>query len=153
MGLDVEQPDPPDLTNRPLPTAVDPETVADDDLRREELEAMLRDGAWSEAFNEWAEYTDLTEAEYRTLEAAGLFAALSVYWDPVAEDLRFELPAIGDAVATDDDLTDRAVTELDDLGRTVVAMLEDGYLDWGEDAAVEDVWREWESEESSFDDL
>lgn len=70
MALDVETPDPPDLTNRGMPDDVDPSNVTDglSDLRREELEEILQDGAWNEAFREWATYTDLTEAEYRTME-------------------------------------------------------------------------------------
>lgn len=50
MGLAVETPTPPDLTNRSLPSELEPSDVLDGtaDLRREELEEVLPDGAWSE---------------------------------------------------------------------------------------------------------
>lgn len=148
MGLAVETPDPPDLTNRPLPSDLDPADVLDDtvELRRGELEEMLRDGAWNEAFQEWAEYADLAEAEYRAIQDADLVEALDFYWDPVDERLRFEVPSMPTELAEREgvggDLATRAASELADLGQTVLEMLEDAYVDWGEAGAVQDVWTE-----------
>jgi hypothetical protein len=143
MALTVETPTPPDLTNRPLPSDVDPADVLDgsNDLRREELEEALQDGAWSEGFQEWAAYTDLTEEEYHAIYDHGLLDRLDFYWDPTTERLRYAVPAVTGALA-DDDLAARAESELDDLGRTVVEQLADAYLDWGETDAGEADWSE-----------
>lgn len=142
MALDVDRPDPPDLTNRELPTGFDPDASFDSvaDLRRGELETALRDGAWSEAFREWATYTDLTAAEFRLIDARGLFADLDFYWDPAAESLEFEVPELPDGRETRDDFPPNVRSELTDLCRTVIETLEDGYVEWGQTAESENVW-------------
>jgi hypothetical protein len=145
MALDVAPPEPPHLSNRGVPNEFEAVETVDNaaGLRREELESILRDGAWQEAFNEWAEYTDLSEAEFRTLDDLGLFGALDFYWDPEDGSLRFDSPLSDGAAefeglaSLDRSLRDVAETELRDLGRTVVEMLEDAYT--GEPAA----WDDW----------
>ena len=141
MALDVETPAPPDLTNRPLPSALDPAEDGDatSDLRREELEAMLREGAWHEAFQEWAEYSDLSEAEYRTVADDGLVEGVDIFWDPTEAEISFEVPDLPDEM--DEEFSTRVRTELTDLGRTVVEMLKDSYVDW-DDGASSDTWSE-----------
>lgn len=149
MVLDVESPAPPDLTNRGVPDefeAVDA-IGSESDFRRAELEEMLRDGAWNEAFLEWAEYTDLTETEFRTVRDHGLFEQLDVYWDPVEERLRFTVPAPPETLADEGDLASRVTAELADLGQTVVEMLEDAYLDWGDRETSETAWSEEKASE------
>ncbi|WP_255152462.1 hypothetical protein [Halorarius halobius] len=139
MGLDVEPPTPPDLTNRPLPADLDPAEEVDEttDLRREELEAALRDGAWSEAFREWAEYTDLAPEEYEAVRAAGLLEQLDFFWHPVAERVRYEVPTVPADVTAD---ADRVAAELSDLARAVVETLAESYVDWSADGT--DEWSE-----------
>ncbi|WP_435348876.1 hypothetical protein [Haloarchaeobius sp. HRN-SO-5] len=151
MALDVESPDPPDLTNRGLPREFEniDSLGNQSDLRRDELEDVLRDGVWSEAFREWAEYTDLTEAEYRTIHEHGLVEELDFYWDPVDERLRFELPVAPDEWSEREDLWSRARVELADLGDAVVEMLEDAYIDWGGDGTSASVWSEQALDEES----
>ena len=135
MALDVETPDPPDLTNRGMPDHVDPSNVTDGltDLRREELEEILRDGAWNEAFREWAAYTDLTETEYRTIDEQGLIQEVDLYWDPTEERLRFELPAFPAELAERTAFATAARTELADLGDAVIEMIQDAYIDWSDE--------------------
>lgn len=143
MGLEVDPPDPPDLTNRPSKTGPEAEEADEtEDLRRAELEAALGDGAWTEAFREWAEYTDLTEAEYEGLRAAAVFERFDFYWDSAAATVRFEVASLPDAVARESDLAARATASLTDLGETVVKLLEAEYLDWGEADAGERDWSE-----------
>ncbi|WP_372911751.1 hypothetical protein [Salinigranum sp.] len=81
MTLDATTPDPPDLTNRGLPAQFDPDELSgsESELYRDALEEALRDGAWSEAFQEWAAYTDLTEVEYRELDERGFLEAVDFY--------------------------------------------------------------------------
>lgn len=144
MSLDVETPNPPDLTNRPLPSALEPEDVVDDigDVRRAELEEILLDGAWSEAFQEWAEYTDLSEAEYRTLLDAGLVDGLDFYWDPMAGRIDVAVPTVPDDVVPRTADVSRLRSELSGLGETVVEMIEDAYVDWGTTGGAEEPWTE-----------
>lgn len=135
MALDVETPDPPDLTNRGMPDDVDPSNVTDSlsDLRREELEEILRDGAWSEAFREWATYTDLTEAEYRMISVHGLIEELDFYWNPTEERLRFELRKSPVKLSEQIEFATTVRAELADLGDTVIETVEDAYLDWSDE--------------------
>lgn len=140
MTLDVETPAPPDLTNRSLPAAIDPDETVDatGDLRRGELETAFHDGAWGDAFEEWAEYTDLSEAEFRAVHDAGLIDELDVYWHPESGTIEFETPPIPDVVGGDTGLAPRAESELSDLGEILTDVLADGYLEWSEMGTVDD---------------
>lgn len=152
MGLNVEIPDPPQLSNRGVPSEFESvEAVGGAaDLRRAELEEILQEGAWNEAFGEWLEYTDLSEAEFRVLRDLGLFQQFDIFWDPSEERLRFEAPTLPEdwderveATAVEPDgFGPRAESELSDLGQTVVEMLVDAYVDWGEAEAADYVWSE-----------
>lgn len=140
MGLAVDAPTPPDLTNRPLPSAIDPADVLDStgDLRREELEQALRDGAWDDAFEDWTEDTDLNESEYRAILDAGLIETLDFYWDPYDGGVEFELPSVSERLADRSKLAGLAESELTDLGEAVTKRLDDGALDWDEAALDEE---------------
>jgi hypothetical protein len=144
MVLDVESPEPPDLTNRGLPSDLEFTDALESasDLRRPELEESLREGAWREAFHEWAEYTELTEAEYRTIRDHDLFEQLDFYWDPAAERLRFDVPTTPASWPESDDFEAKAVAELTDLGQTVLEMLTETYVDWSEEESPDAVWTE-----------
>lgn len=148
MALDVETPEPPDLTMRGTPSDFRSGEKARGmgDFRREELETMLKEGAWKEGFEEWAEYTDLAEEEIRAIADLELFRALDFYWDPDDEMLRYDAPDVPDdwrerapESLTSSSQASRVETELDDLGRTVLEELQDTYLDRS-DGASNDVW-------------
>jgi hypothetical protein len=143
MVLDVEAPEPPDLTNRGIPPDIEPGDALESarDLRRPELEETLREGAWNEAFEEWTEYTALTEAEYRTVRDRGLFEELDFYWDPVAERLQFVVPE-APASWDDEELASKVSAELTDLAQTVMEMLTDTYVDWSGAESPDAVWTE-----------
>ena len=143
MALDVEVPEPPDLSNRGMPHEFElqDETLGSEDFYREDLEDLLQEGAWKEGFNEWTEYTDLDEEHVRIVSDLGLFQAFDFYWDPTEDRLRFDAPMIPD------DWRERDATEsfdsstvsmidaaLQDLGRTVYETLED-YLERNEEAS------------------
>lgn len=144
MALDVELPEPPDLTNRGMPRdfELQDETAGSGAFHREELEALLREGAWQEGFNEWSEYTELDEAQVRAVSDLGLFQAFDFYWDPTDERLRFEAPSVPDdwrqrdATASFDSGTVSMVeTDLRNLGRTVQEVLED-YLERSDEVSA-----------------
>lgn len=65
MSLDVDSPEPPELA------AVDPNEyedaeVAGGEYRRDDLEALLHEGAWEDAFSEWSDTTDMDEETGRS---------------------------------------------------------------------------------------
>lgn len=151
MALAVETPLQSDLTNRPIPRDVDESSGSDTtvDLRRSELEDILQDGAWNEAFQEWATYTDLTEEEYRIVLESGLVQRLDFYWDPDEERLRYEVPELPDDLLEDRVLASKIATELTDLSRAVTEMIEDAYIDWGDGDEADDAWIEGAFEEET----
>ena len=134
MGLDVAVPEPPDLSNRGTPRDFEwlDETPGSTDFHREELEDLLQDGAWREGVDEWAEYTDLDEAQVRVVGELGLFQAFDFYWDPTDDRLRVDAPSVPDdwrerpaTESLDSSTVSTVDTELQDLGRVVQETLED----------------------------
>jgi len=147
MGLDVAVPEPPDLSNRGMPRGFEwqEESRGSEDFHREELEALLQEGAWQEGFNEWAEYTDLDEAQVRIVGDLGLFQAFDFYWDPTEDRLRVDAPTVPDdwrerdaTESLDSSTVSMIDSTLQDLGRAVREMLE-GYLERN-DAASDYGW-------------
>jgi len=134
MGITAEAPSSPDLTNRPLPSAIDPDDVADitNDLRREELETALAAGAWEDGFAEWADYTGLNDPEFRAIRDAGLVEELDFYWDPYDGGVEYELPPIPETLSGERSLARQAESELGDLADTVRKVLETDYISWDE---------------------
>ncbi|WP_416841388.1 hypothetical protein [Haloferax sp. DFSO52] len=151
MSLDVENPSSPDLTNRGTPIEFSPdESIGSEaDFRRAELEEFLHDGAWKEAFEEWAVYTDLSDREYEQVLDLGLLDQVDFFWDPSASRVRFAIPPIPHEWPNGTDISSKVSAELTDLGQTVVEMLEDGYIDWASDERAERVWSEEKSSEES----
>lgn len=137
MALDVETPEPPDLSNRGMPREFEwqEETLGSEDFYREDLEDLLQEGAWQEGFNEWAEYTDLDEEQVRVVNDLGLFQAFDFFWDPTDDRLRFDAPTVPDdwrkrdtTRSLDSSTISLIDSELQDLGRAVHETLE-GYLE------------------------
>lgn len=148
MTLDVAIPDPPDLSNRGAPEEFEwtEDTGGAEDFRREELEALLKDGAWAEGFNEWGEYTSMDEQQVRAVEDLGLFEEFDFYWDPTQDRLRADPPELPEdwaereATASWNSSTVAAVeSELRDLADVVYETLED-YLE--DDDVSEHHWGE-----------
>lgn len=134
MPLDVEVPDPPSL-HGPQPRG-DYEAIAEpadgsaDDYRREELETFLRDGAWADAFAEWAEHTFVSVEEFETVRRFGLLDRFDFYWDPATDEVGYRAPVLPEEAraAFEDDDADAIDAELDSLGRVVSEVLESDYL-------------------------
>ena len=143
MAIDIEAPEPPDLSNRGMPREFEwqEETLGSEDFYREDIEDLLQEGAWKEGFNEWAEYTNLDEEHVRIVSDLGLFQAFDFYWDPTEDRLRFDPPSIPDdwrerdATASLDSGTVSMIDgELGDLGQAVQEVLED-YLERNDEAS------------------
>ena len=143
MALDIEVPEPPDLSNRGMPREFEwqEETLGSEDFYREDLEDLLQEGAWKEGFNEWSEYTNLEEEHVRIVGDLGLFQAFDFYWNPTEDCLRFDAPVIPDdwrerdeTESLDSSTVSMINGELDDLGRAVQEVLED-YLERNNEAS------------------
>ena len=143
MAIDIEVPEPPDLSNRGMPREFDwqKETLGSEDFYREDIEDLLQEGAWKEGFNEWTEYTNLDEEHVQIVSDLGLFQAFDFYWDPTEDRLRFNAPTISDDWRerdTTESLDSSTVSmidgELDDLGRAVQEVLGD-YLERNDEAS------------------
>ncbi len=147
MALDIEVPEPPDLSNRGMPREFEwqEETLGLEDFYREDLEDLLQEGAWKEGFDEWTEYTNLEQEHVRIVGDLGLFQAFDFYWDPTEDYLRFDAPVIPDdwrerdeTESLDSSTVSMINSELDDLGRAVQEVLED-YLERNNEAS-DDGW-------------
>ncbi|MFB6080845.1 MAG: hypothetical protein ABEJ81_07600 [Haloferacaceae archaeon] len=135
MGLDVEVPDPPSLRGPQTRGAYeaiagpDEDEEVDDDYRREELATVLDEGAWADAFEEWAAYTDLTDAEFEAAVRRDVIDGFDFYWDPGTDEVGYRAPDLPEEVraAVGED-AETIETELDALGRVVSEVLENDYL-------------------------
>ncbi|PSP63062.1 hypothetical protein BRC76_03730 [Halobacteriales archaeon QH_8_67_36] len=132
MALDVQPPDPPSQTDEQARTTdevTDASEAADEDYRRDEIEAVLADGAWVEGFEEWTAGTDLVESEFDLLVRHGVFDQFDFHWDPSGDQVDYHAPTPSDDVrealgpAADD-----VESELDALGRVIAETLENEYL-------------------------
>lgn len=138
MTLDVDVPTPPELEQVDPNDYEDAEVVGDTDYKRDELEALLRDGAWAEAFTEWAEGTPLDEAEFDIVTDLDMIQRFDFFWDSFAERVGYHAPGIPedwkereyhpdlDSWGTVSGIN-AAMTE---LGQLVCDVLKDEYIEW-----------------------
>lgn len=133
MALDVEVPDPPDLTDGFV------DEYEADAYRRADLQRYFEEeNAWGEAFEEWAAVTDLTEAEYDMVDDLDLIVEFDFFWNPDAEHIEYEAPSVRsrpDARERDPALDSQAIAAtiddaLDELGRIVADVLTEYYVEW-----------------------
>ena len=145
MGLDVDAPEPPELPQVDAQTYDDVE-VQGEEYRRQELEDLLAEGAWADAFDEWAGSTDLDESEFAVAEELGLFEEFDFFWDDFADRVGYHAPGIPE------DWRERELhPELDswetvsginaalaEFGDTVSETLKENYIDWEADYSAPD---------------
>ncbi|MFA1611371.1 hypothetical protein [Halobellus rubicundus] len=139
MTLSVETPAVPELEDAVDPNEYeDAEIVGDTDYRRDDLEALLRDGAWEDAFVEWRESTDVTEAEWEVVLDLDLLSHFDFFWDDFADRVGYHAPGIPE------DWKEREIhpdvdswktvssinAGLTELGQTVCDVLKDEYITW-----------------------
>ncbi|GAA0513266.1 hypothetical protein SAMN04488066_11254 [Halorubrum aquaticum] len=147
MSLDIETPDPPELS------AVDPNEYEDADVaggeyRRDELEAFLREGAWEEAFARWTADCDLEESDWRIVEDLDLVSRFDFFWDSFADRVGYHAPGIPE------DWKEREYhDDLDSWGS--VSAINAGLTELGQIACdvLKDEYIDWESEYEAPDDL
>ncbi|MFC6872867.1 hypothetical protein [Halobellus marinus] len=138
MSLNVDVPAPPELEEMDPNDYEDAEVVGDTDYKREEIEQLLRDGAWEEAFTDWAARTDLDEDDFAIVTDLALLREFDFFWDSFAERVGYHAPGIpedwkernyhpdldswGSVSAINAGLTE--------LGQTVCDVLKDEYITW-----------------------
>ncbi|WP_327052485.1 hypothetical protein [Halomicrococcus gelatinilyticus] len=138
MGLDVETPSPPSLATEVDASQYEDADVQGDDYRRDELEEFLRDGAWAEAFERWAERTVLDEREFETARDLDLFSEFDFFWDDFADRVGYHAPGLPEDWQERDIHPDldswNAVSSINaamtELGQTICDVLADDYIDW-----------------------
>lgn len=142
MGLEVDPPNPPELSfvdpNEYEDATISGGDGTDIDYRREEFQGFLEDGAWEEAFDEWLEDTDLEEREFEIARDLDLFVEFDFFWDDFADRVGYHAPGIPedwqareyhpglDSWGTVSSIN----AELTEFGQLVSVVLKEEYVDW-----------------------
>jgi hypothetical protein len=138
MALDVSPPEPPRLESTFDADDYDDVEVVGDDYRREELQAYLEEGAWAEAFDEWAAHTDVDEDEWQIVTDLQMTDEFDFFWDDFADRVGYHAPGIPEDWKEREfhpDLDSWASVSainagLTELGRTVSDHLKAEYIEW-----------------------
>jgi hypothetical protein len=138
VSLNVDPPDPPALEEIDPNQYEDAEIVGETDYKREEIETLLREGAWNEAFDEWADRTDVDERAFRIVTDLGMIEHFDFFWDSFADRVGYHAPGIPEDWKERDlhpDLQSwETVSEINaalaELGDTVSRTLKSEYIDW-----------------------
>ncbi|MFD1633854.1 hypothetical protein ACOZ4L_13545 [Haloplanus ruber] len=138
MSLDVPVPEPPELEEIDPNEYEDADVVGDTEYKREEIEALLREGAWEAAFEAWADTTDIDEREFGIVTDLKMLRQFDFFWDAFAERVGYHAPGIPedwkereyhpelDSWGTVSGIN-AAMTE---LGQMACDVLLDEYIDW-----------------------
>lgn len=138
MPLDVDTPEPPELRDIDPNEYEDATVVGETDYKRDELETLLNDGAWEQAWETWAEDTDLTEAEYEIVVDLGLVRQFDFFWDSFADRVGYHAPGIAEDWQEREyhpDLESWGTVSginaaLTELGQVVCDVLKSDYIEW-----------------------
>ena len=138
MSLNVDPPAPPELQQTDPNEYEDADVVGDTDYKRDELETLLREGAWEDAFSEWAAETDMDEAEFRIVDELEMIQQYDFFWDSFAERVGYHAPGIPEDWKERDYHPDLASwgtvsainAGLTELGQITCDVLKNDYIDW-----------------------
>ncbi|WP_247728754.1 hypothetical protein [Halovivax limisalsi] len=141
MTLDVEPPNPPELRDVDPNEYDDAEVVGETDYKRDEISTLLQAGAWQQAWDTWAEDTDLTESELAITEDLDLIQHYDFFWDSFADRVGYHAPGIPEDWKEREyhpDLDSWGTVssinaELTELGQTVCEVLKADYIEWESD--------------------
>lgn len=137
MSLDVTPPDPPKLQSVD-PNQYEDASVESDEYHREDLQRFLREGAWVEAFEQWAATASIGEAEWRIVEELDLVDRFDFFWDDFADRVGYHAPGIPETWKEREvhpDLKNWGQVSginagLTELGQVVCEVLKENYIDW-----------------------
>ncbi|WP_018258240.1 hypothetical protein [Halomicrobium katesii] len=146
MPLDVDPPAPPELDTAVDASDYDDVDVDTSEYRREELETFLQDGAWEQAFTEWAETSDLDETAFEIVSELDLVEQFDFFWDDFAQRVGYHAPGLPEdwrerSLHPDLDSWDTVSginAGMAELGRTVSETLKADYVDWQTDPDLPD---------------
>jgi hypothetical protein len=138
MALAVDPPSPPELRDHDPNEYEDADVVGDTDYKRDELESLLENGAWEQAFNEWASSTKLDEGSFAIVTDLGLIQQYDFFWDSFAGRVGYHAPGIPEDWKERDyhpqleswGTVSGINAALTELGQIVCDVLKDDYIDW-----------------------
>lgn len=138
MSLAVDTPEPPHLSLEATADEYDDVDVDGDEYRREELQTFLHDGAWEQAFQEWAQRSELEEDEWEIVLDLELVEEFDFFWDDFAARVGYHAPGLPENWREREihpDLDSWGTVSginagLTELGQTVCDVLKDEYIDW-----------------------
>ncbi|SFL60612.1 hypothetical protein SAMN04487950_4346 [Halogranum rubrum] len=138
MPLDVETPTPPELEEIDPNQYEDAEILGDTDYHRDELDEFLREGAWDQAFDEWAAHTDVTPEEWDIVLELDLLKQFDFFWDDFADRVGYHAPGLPQdwkERKLHPELTSWGQVSsinagLTELGQVVSETLKEDYIDW-----------------------
>ncbi len=148
MSLTVDPPRPPELSDVDPNEYDDAEVVGQTDYRRDELNELLTDGAWREAFEHWRVDAKMTDEEWTIVEDLELISRFDFFWDDFAGRVGYHAPGLPEDWRERDlhpglaswSTVSSINAGLTELGQQVCDTLLDEYI-------------EWESEYEAPDDL
>lgn len=138
MSLDVDLPEPPEPADVDPNQYEDAEVVGDTDYRRDEIRELLREGAWEDAFEQWAATADVDEEEWAIVEDLALIERYDFFWDDFADRVGYHAPGLPEDwkernLHPDLDSWSQVSSinaGLTELGQIVCEVLKDDYIDW-----------------------
>lgn len=141
MALDVAVPDRPTLSSEVDTTEYEDVDVQGDEYRRDELAEALADGAWTDAFEEWAAETGLDESTWEIVSDLELIAEFDFFWDSFAGRVGYHAPGLPENWRERNihpeieswETVSAINAGLTELGQVVCDVLADDYLDWEAD--------------------
>lgn len=141
MALDVAVPERPELESEVDTTEYEDVDVEGDEYRRDELADALADGAWADAFDEWAAGTSLDRETWDIVTDLDLIAEFDFFWDSFAGRVGYHAPGLPENWRERNIHPDIESWEtvsainagLTEFGQVVCEVLADDYLDWEAD--------------------
>ncbi|MDQ2054107.1 hypothetical protein [Halobellus sp. H-GB7] len=139
MTLSVETPPVPELEDTVDPNEYeDADVVGDTDYRRADLEELLRDGAWADAFEQWCAETDVTADEWAIVLDLEMLSHFDFFWDDFADRVGYHAPGLPEdwkerelhSEITSWKTVSSINAGLTELGQTVCEVLKDDYITW-----------------------
>jgi hypothetical protein len=138
VTLRAAPPDPPALGETDPNEYEDAEVVGDTDYKRDKLESLLREGAWADAFEEWAADTHLDEEAFGIVTDLEMIQEFDFFWDDFADRVGYHAPGLPENWRERDVHPDLDSWEtvsainagLAELGETVSQTLKADYIDW-----------------------
>ena len=141
MSLNVDPPEPPELAHDMSVDEYEDADVQGEEYRRDELQTFLDEGAWADAFAEWADHTDLGKGEWEIVLDLDLVSEFDFFWDDFAGRVGYHAPGLPE------DWRERELhpdidswgtvsginAGLTEFGQIVCEVLKEDYIDWEAD--------------------